>query len=58
MKIQCSKETFELLAGALAKAAEDNKVSTEEFLAFIFEFPRLMAGDKFKDIIFVPEEKK
>lgn len=55
--ISCSTETFELLASGLAKVAEDNNISPDEFVAFVYEFPRLLLGDKYKDIVYVVKPK-
>lgn len=53
-EISCSLKNFKILQDALVKAAEDNKISHEEFMAFVIEFPRLLFGEKYKDVIYVP----
>lgn len=55
--IKCSTDNFNILTDALVKAAEDNKIPHEEFIAFVCEFPRLLLGDKYHDVVYVPGMK-
>lgn len=57
-KLECSTKTFEILMNALTKAAEDNKIDHLEFIAFVYEFPRLLLGDQYDKIEYRPAKKE
>ena len=56
--IECDPENFKILMEALTDAAEENNIPHDEFVAFAVEFPRLLLGDKFDEVVYLAKREK